>query len=59
MKTAQGAGVAGSVVVVLIWMLSYFGVEMPEEVAAAITGIITWGGAYTAALVAARRRGGE
>ena len=58
MKTASGAGTAGAVTVVLVWLLGFKGVDMPGEVASAVTAIITAGGAAAVAVFNAHRRGG-
>ncbi len=44
-KVAAGAA-AGAVTVVLVWCLSLLGVEVPVEVASAITVIISLAAAY-------------
>ena len=40
------AGAAGALTVVLVWVLSLFGVEIPSEVAAAVTIIIAFAAGY-------------
>ncbi len=39
-------GIAGSVAIVLIWVAGQFGIDMPAEVAAALTAIIAFGAGY-------------
>jgi len=42
-----GSGIlAGAVVTLVVWILSLFGVDMPAEVAAALTTVIALGTAY-------------
>jgi hypothetical protein len=43
---SAGAGAAGAATVVLIWMVSLIGVEVPPEVASAITTLLSAGAAY-------------
>lgn len=40
------AGTAGAAALVLVWMLGSFGVEVPAEVAAAITALLATGAGY-------------
>lgn len=40
------SGIAGAVTVVLVWVLSMFGIDMPAEVASACTLIGTTVGGY-------------
>jgi hypothetical protein len=42
MTTGAAAGVAAQIVVVLVWIASRFHFEVPNEVAIALTGILTW-----------------
>ena len=44
-KVAVG-GAAGAVTVVLVWAAGLFGVEVPPEVASAVTVLISTGAAY-------------
>lgn len=44
-KVAAG-GIAGAVTTVIVWALSEFGVEMPPEVAAALTTLLAVGAGY-------------
>lgn len=39
-KAIAGAGIGGPVAVVLVWILETLGVEVPAEVAVAITAIL-------------------
>ncbi|WP_153008332.1 MULTISPECIES: hypothetical protein [Rhodococcus] len=39
-------GIAGSIAIVLIWVAGLAGIDMPAEVAAAITAIIAFGAGY-------------
>ena len=39
-------GVAGSITAVLVWSLSMVGVELPPDVASAITTLIAFGGGW-------------
>lgn len=43
-----GAGAAGAITVVLVWVLSMFGVDVPPEVASALTTLIAAAGAFLA-----------
>jgi len=40
------AGIGGSVSIVLIWILSQLGIDMPAEVASAITAIVSFAAGY-------------
>lgn len=40
------AGIAGAITVVLLWILSMIGVEVPVEVASAVTVIIAFAAGY-------------
>lgn len=40
------AGIAGALTVVLMWVVSLFGVEVPAEVASAVTIIIAFAAGY-------------
>jgi hypothetical protein len=40
------AGAAGALTVVLVWVVGMFGLEVPEEVAAAVTALLATGAAY-------------
>ncbi|WP_439946520.1 hypothetical protein [Streptomyces sp. BBFR109] len=40
------AGIGGSVSIVLIWMLNQLGIDMPVEVASAITAIVSFLAGY-------------
>lgn len=40
------AGAAGSVTVILVWVASLLGLDVPDAVAAALTVLITVGTAY-------------
>ena len=42
----QAAGAAGAVTTVLVWAVGYAGVDVPPEVAAAVTTIIATGAGY-------------
>lgn len=42
----QAAGVSGAASIVIIWVLAQLGVEMPPEVAAAVTTILSVGAGY-------------
>lgn len=42
------SGIAGAVTLILVWVLSLFGVDMPAEVASACTVIGTTVGGYLA-----------
>jgi hypothetical protein len=44
-KVAAG-GVAGAATVILVWLAGMFGLEMPPEVAAALTVLLGTGAAY-------------
>ena len=44
-KTAA-AGIAGAVTLVIVFVLGQFGVEIPADVAAAVTTIIAFAAAY-------------
>ena len=59
MKTASGAGTAGAITVVLVWLLGMKGVDMPGEVASAVTAIIAYAGGLAAALFRSRQREGS
>lgn len=41
-----GAGLAGAVSIVIVWALGMTGVDVPPEVASAITTILAFGTAY-------------
>jgi hypothetical protein len=43
-----GAGVAGALTVILVWALSLAGVDVPPEVASALTTLLAAGGALLA-----------
>jgi hypothetical protein len=45
---AQGAGAAGAITVVLVWVGSLFNVDVPPEVASAVTTLLATGAAYWA-----------
>jgi hypothetical protein len=40
------AGIGGSVAVVLVWLAGMFGIEVPPEVAAAVTTLISFFSGY-------------
>jgi hypothetical protein len=40
------AGVAGALTIVLMWVVSLFGVDVPAEVASAVTIIIAFAAGY-------------
>jgi len=40
------AGVAGAVVLIIVWVVGMFGVDVPAEVAAAATVIVSFLGGY-------------
>jgi len=40
------AGIAGAITVVLLWVLSMFGVNVPAEVASAVTIIVAFAVGY-------------
>ena len=40
------AGIGGALTIVLIWVLGLFGVDMPAEVAAAVTTAVSFGFGY-------------
>jgi hypothetical protein len=40
------AGFAGAVTVILVWVAGMLGLEVPEEVAAAVTALLATGAAY-------------
>ena len=42
----RAGGVAGAITVVLVWAASQVGVEIPAEVASALTTLISFGGGY-------------
>ena len=42
----QAAGAAGAVTIVLVWALAQAGVELPPEVASAITTIVATAAGY-------------
>lgn len=44
-KVAVG-GIAGSLTVVLVYIIGLFGIELPAEVVAALTALIQFGAAY-------------
>jgi hypothetical protein len=44
-KVAAG-GIAGALTVILVWLLGMGGVDVPAEVASAITVVISFGTAY-------------
>lgn len=44
-KVAAG-GVAGSITIILVWVLGFFHVEVPPEVASAFTTIISFGAGW-------------
>jgi hypothetical protein len=44
-KVAAG-GVGGAATIVLVWLAGMFGLEMPPEVAAALTVLLGTGAAY-------------
>lgn len=43
---AGGAAIAGAITTVVVWLLSFVGVEMPSEVQGAITVILASAGAW-------------
>jgi hypothetical protein len=45
-RKVGAAGLAGAVGVILVWVLSLFGVEVPPGVAAAITAVLAFGAGY-------------
>lgn len=44
-KVAAG-GIAGALTVILVWLLNMGGVDVPAEVASAITVVISFGAGY-------------
>lgn len=40
------AGIGGSISIVLIWVLNQVGIDMPVEVASAITAIVSFAAGY-------------
>jgi hypothetical protein len=40
------AGAAGAITVILVWVAGMLGVDVPEEVAAAVTALLATGAAY-------------
>jgi hypothetical protein len=45
-RKVGAAGLAGAVSVILVWVATLAGVEMPAEVAAAITAVLAFGAGY-------------
>ena len=45
-RKVGAAGLAGALSVILVWMLSLFGVTVPPEVAAAFTALLAFGAGY-------------
>jgi len=44
-KTAA-AGIGGALAVIIVWVLSLFSIDVPPEVAAALTTILSFGASY-------------
>jgi hypothetical protein len=42
----QAAGVSGAVTILLVWVASLFGLDIPEYAAAAIGVVLTWAAGY-------------
>ena len=45
-KKVAAAGTAGAASIVLVWLLGQAGVEVPAEVASALTTLIAFAGGY-------------